>query len=151
MDAHKWLLGHVAHTNQWMQCWDGLCRPSPEMMSLDSSLFKDLCASICHHATWMTLLENNDPRKFSLSMPKQIANSCMCLFDPAIIGAEAGVPCSWHILEDCKKFVSNCEEIKKEKGVVVPGLGSKKGHQKENVVGLANDNHGGAQTKKKLT
>jgi len=72
----------------------------------------------------------------------------MHLFDPTLIGAEASVPCLQSILEDCKKFVSNCEEIRKAKGDTVPGLGSRKGHQKENVVGLANNNHGGAQTKK---
>jgi len=48
----------------------------------------------------MTLLENNDPRKFSLSMPKEISNSYMHLFDPALIGTGAGVPCSQCVLED---------------------------------------------------
>ena len=79
-------------------------------------------------------------------MPKETAHSYKCLFDPAL-GPDAGVPCSQHTLQDHKKFMSNCKEIYNKQGVLVRGLRSRKGHQKENMVGNANANHGRAQEK----
>jgi len=133
MDVNKWLLDHLAGADKRMQYWNSLdadhpIGDSPEMMLLDSSLFQDLHAGIWHHARMRTtLLNNDDPRKFSLTKPKEITHSYMHLFNPAL-GSDASVPCSQCILQDCKTFVSNCNEICKVKDVVVPSLESRKGH-----------------------
>jgi len=66
-------------------------------------------------------------------MPKETAHSYKCLFDPAL-GPDAGVPCLQHILQDCKKLRSNYKEIHDKQGVLVPGLGSRKGHQNGNMI-----------------
>ena len=58
------------------------------------------------------------------------------------------MPSSKRILEDCKKFVSHCKEIRKAQGMVVQGIGSRKGHHQENVAGNAKINHGGTRQKK---
>ena len=120
---------------------------SPKMMPQDSSLFEDLHASMWHHATWRTLLENDDPWKFSLKMPKETACLYTCLFD-LTLSYEVGVPCSWHILQDSKSFISDCKAIRDARGVVVPGLGSRKGCRQGNVVSIVNANHSGARGKK---
>ena len=46
---------------------------SSEMMPLDSSSFEDLHAGVHHHVTRTTLLPMDDPKKFSLSTPKERA------------------------------------------------------------------------------
>ena len=58
------------------------------------------------------------------------------------------MPSSKRILEDCKKFVSHCKEIRKAQGMVVQGIGSRKGHCQENVSGIMKNNHGGTRQKK---
>ena len=118
----------------------------PEMMPLDLSLFEDLHTGIHHHMTRTTLLPNDDPKKFSLATPKECAQAYTRIFQPSN-DLNVGIPCSRRILEDCKKFITNCEEVRKARGVVVPGLGSRSGHQKENVRGVANENQGGKHTK----
>ena len=110
-------------------------------------MFEDLHASMWHHATWRTLLENDDPWKFSLKMPKETACLYTCLFD-LTLSYEVGVPCSWHILQDSKSFISDCKAIRDARGVVVPGLGSRKGCRQGNVVSIVNANHSGARGKK---
>ena len=119
---------------------------SPEMMPLDSSLFEYLHAGVHHHVSITSLLENDNLQKFSLAISKQISHCYTHLFKPAH-GTDTGIPTSKRIIQDFKKFVSSCLTIQKAQGVVVLGLGSRNGHQKENVQGQMN-NHGGRHMQK---
>ena len=94
-ETKEWMHTH-SYLAMWLMPFNG-CKAgmvyavcpigdSPEMMPLDSSLFEDLHASICHHATQMTLLENDDPKKFSLLTPKQSPTpTCACLIPPSLV------------------------------------------------------------------
>ena len=128
MDERNRLFKHVGASDEGVQCWNPYANhpvgDSPEMMPLDSSLFKDLHAGVHYHVTRTTLLDVNDPKEFSLATSTEVAQTYTYVFNPTLVGPNAGIPCSKKILQDYKKIISNCEEVCKARGVVVPGLRS---------------------------
>jgi hypothetical protein len=119
---------------------------SPEMMPLDTSLFKDLHAGVCRHAAQTVLLPFGDPKKFSLATAKEVARAYLCLWDHTLSPNE-GCPCSSRIVEDCTKFVSNITVIYDAKGIVVSEVGNRNGHHHDTAASIR-QNNGGKQKKK---
>ena len=52
---------------------------SSELKLLNFTLFKDLGNSIYQHILYTHNLPNNDPKKFSLSLPKHLISSYNCV------------------------------------------------------------------------
>jgi hypothetical protein len=154
-DTKKWMK-EQGYYDAWILPLNGLNagtiyrdRPpgdSPECMPTDNSLNEEAHAGVRAHVARTILLMLDDPKKFSLATPKEIDRAYTRLFDPSL-GPNQGIPCSRRIIEDCNKFVSSLEAIYDAKGTMVPGLGNRIGHRRENAVGISKSNHGGERKK----
>ena len=98
---------------------------SPELMPWDCSLNKDLMDALAWHCLLTSHLEEDDDWKFSITTPKRGAESLKKVI-------QAGNPNGTRIGIDVFKVFGALETIVKHKGIVVPGLGDRKGrrHQK---------------------
>ena len=77
--------GLNADISRYIHHWVG---NSPEFMPWDCSLFCDLDVSLRYHVAFMSKLNNDNPRKFSLATPKQIDSAVHRLLDPQFQGEE---------------------------------------------------------------
>jgi hypothetical protein len=109
---------------------------SPEMMPLDSSLNKDVDDGVHRHISFTNHLDEDDPRKFSMATPKKGRHAYLRVWNSppvpsAVTGIirEGGDPSSRRIVQDTNKFLVAIKVIREHKGVVVPGLGERKGHR----------------------
>jgi hypothetical protein len=142
-DMQNWLV-EKGYKERWLLPLIGLIkgtvdenRPigdSLEMMPLDNSLFEDLHAEVCRHAAQTVLLPLEDPEKFSLANPKEVARAYLRLWDH-MLPTNEGCPCSSRIVEDCTKFVSNIRVIYDAKGIMVSGVGNRNGHCRDTAAG----------------
>jgi len=112
------------------------------MMPLDCSLYNDLHEAARRHISRTHLLHKDDPKKFSLSTPKEISRAYCRLWT---CRGEEGSPTCQRIIQDCNKFVSNIQVINDAKGIMCAGLGNRRGHRRENANGLGKGNRGGAR------
>ena len=101
---------------------------SPEMMPLDASLNKDHDDGVRLHMSVTSHLNDDDPKKFSLSTPKRGSSAYLRVWE--------GIPSSHRIIEDTNKFLTAIHVIAVNKGIVVAGLGTRKGHRSEGARNL---------------
>jgi hypothetical protein len=118
-------------------------------MPLDNSLNQDIHEAARDHASKSIPLRQftnpDDPRLFSLSTPTLTAKTYIKLTHPV-----TGVtPVSNRICQDIHKWPYAVTEIRKAKGVYVPGLaGNRTGGKRNTASTVRNKNHGGARTRK---
>ena len=96
---------------------------SPEMMPMDNTLNKDHDDEVRFHISLTSHLKEDDPKKFTLSTPKRGSSAYHRVWEQ--------VPSSKRIIEDTNKFLHAIKVISQHEGVVVPGLGNRKGHRSE--------------------
>jgi len=145
MDYEKYWLLPMKDLNKGTTYHNRPVGDSPEMMPLDCSLFNDLHEGANRHVSLTHLLHKDDPKKFSLATPKEISRAYCRLWTG---GAEEGSPTCERIIQDCNKFVRNIQVINDAKGIMCSGLGNRRGHRKENAVGVGKSNRGGARKSK---
>jgi hypothetical protein len=108
-DMQNWLV-EKRHKERWLLPLKGLDKgtvyenlpisDSPEVMPLDTSLFKDLHAGVCRHAAQTVLLHLEDSFH---ATPKEVALAYLLLWDHTLPPDE-GCPCSSRIVQDCTKL-----------------------------------------------
>ena len=102
-----------------------------EAMPLDNSLFRDLRTSLDIHVMLTSLLEKDDPRRFSKGTPKKIVQSISRLW-----WQENGVsPKPDRIIQDINRLQENLRTVYDADGAVVIGVVDRNGHRKRNGVG----------------
>jgi len=89
---------------------------SPEMMPLDSSLFEDLHAGVHHHITRTMLLDANDPKWFSLATLTKVARAYTHVFDPTLVGPNAGNPVRREFCKIVKKSLAIGRGVQSKRG-----------------------------------
>jgi len=92
---------------------------SPEFMPLDNSLNKDIHDGVDRHVLYTSHLEEDDPRKFSMTTPARGAAAYKRVLE--------GVPPSSRIVQDVNKAIESMLVIHQHKGAVVQGLGNRNG------------------------
>jgi hypothetical protein len=119
----NWLLpwGHLQEGTRYHESIPG---DSPELMSLDETLNTDIHESAPYHVTITSHLPNDDPRKYSFSIPKEIFRAYLRLVDPL----NGGAPSSTRIVQDCEKWIRSLGKIRKAGGKMVQGFG-RNGHR----------------------
>jgi hypothetical protein len=88
-------------------------------MPLDETLDMDIHASARYHVAITSHLPNDDPRKYSISTPKEISGAYLFLVDPSTGGA----PSSTRIVQDCEKWIRSLGKIREVGGKMVQGFG----------------------------
>lgn len=94
---------------------------SPEFMPLDCSLNKDLDDELWRHILYTRFLEEEDPRKFSISTPLRGSSAIRRVW-------ENSVP-NERIKQDVYKVLTALPEVYKAKGCIVPNLGNRNGRR----------------------
>ena len=146
---HRWVLPSddlYDHDAELKKAYNG--NPignSPELMPWDCHLNQDVHASHDHHVLVTKHLKEEDPLKFSGSTPNRMAKSYKRLLSPDDSGV---VPSSQRIMNDIKQIIPSLKSIYEAKGVIVEGLGNRKGRRFESNQNKSGKNHGGKRRKR---
>jgi hypothetical protein len=100
---------------------------SPELMPLDETLNMDIDASVHYHVAITAYLPNDDPIKYSFSMPDEISRAYLHLVHPVT----GGDPSCNRIVQDCEKWIRSQMKIRQAGGKMVEGFG-RNGHRRGN-------------------
>jgi hypothetical protein len=110
----------------------------PESMPLDNTLNNDLKASNNTHLIDRVSLDEDDPRKFSLSTPKRCSEAIRRIWDFGLTGKagedqhEGGLQGGSRIVQDVYRVIDSYKTIEKEShGMIVAGLGNSAGRRAE--------------------
>ena len=95
---------------------------SPELMPLDTNLFRDLNICVDDHILRTHHLPEKDSRKFSISTIKRGVHAYLRILQPTEY-PEAGSPPSSRIIQDCELWVDNLLAIYNAGGILVKELG----------------------------
>ena len=113
-------------------------------MPWDCNLNQDVHLAHDHHVIVTKNLTEDNPLKFSGTTPSRISKSYKRLVAPDDSGV---VPSSKRIMHDITKIVDNLKQIYDAKGVIIQGLGDRKGKRFESASSVSS-NYGGKRTKK---
>ena len=89
---------------------------SPENMPWDTSLNQDVKKAVEHHVNLTHELEENDPKKFSISTPNRGSSAFLRVLEE--------IPTSKRIIHDVKKVLVSLEIVRKARGRKVQGVGN---------------------------
>ena len=106
---------------------------SPEFVSLDNSLSRDILHSLCMHSVLSRYIvdgeETNEEERnmcFSYSTPREIAQGLKRIWD-----SKMGTPSSEGIIQDVDLALKVLEIVYRENGAAVEGLVDRNGHRKK--------------------
>jgi len=119
---------------------------SPEMMPWDCSLNKDVLDGLNRHVLLTKDLPNDNPKKFSLSTPKNIDHAIKRLVFRSTLNDTGGIPSKERIEQDILKCAgANILSIIEAKGAAIQGLGDRQG-----VRFIRKGGHGGVRPAKAI-
>jgi len=145
----RWILpqnGLLKDNPALKRFWDRPIGDSPELMPLDNTLNKDIHEAVIRHMAATMNLEDDDPRKFSMSTPKRGASAYLRVNDPV----EGVAPTSERIIQDIDRVFDSMVLIRAKKGCVIDDASVRNGHRQEAaMVGReGGDRRGGARVRK---
>ena len=112
---------------------------SPELMPLDTCLFADVQCVLRKSVAFTRELDENNPLKLSMRTPKQLEHALRTVWRCC--------PSDERIHQDIDQWYDSLVVIKEASGVVVHGLGNRKGHRHQQVEGSLKGSWGGKRTK----